>query len=74
MKGKIPTLQEFELMRTRYYDLDHSYSDIMKDFDIHFESDFYDWWNNYHGGDEIEAFLKRYSKLGKLLAGVDDEV
>jgi hypothetical protein len=44
----------------------------MKDYGIHFESDFYDWWNNYHGEDEIRAFLERYSKLGRLLAGVDD--
>jgi hypothetical protein len=44
----------------------------MDDFDIHFEDDFYDWWNSYHGEDEVEAFLKRYSKLAKLLAGVDD--
>ena len=72
MKGKVPTLREFERMRIRYYDLDHSYSSIMEDYEIETDDDFYDWWNNYHGEDEIEAFLKRYSKLGKLLAGVDD--
>lgn len=74
MKGKIPTFAEFQEMRRSYQNDDVLFGDIMGEFGVREGDDFYDWWNNYSGDewDEVEDFLKRYSKLGKLLAGVDD--
>jgi uncharacterized protein (DUF927 family) len=72
MKGRIPSLEEFREMRNRYGNGRELFGDIMDDYDLRERDDFYDWWNNYHGEDEERDFLKRYTKLGKLLAGVDD--
>lgn len=72
MKGKIPTFAEFlELIRL-YQSNVGRFDTFMSEFGHYERDDFYDWWNNYHGDDEIRDFQERYSKLGKMLAGVDD--
>lgn len=74
MKKQVPTLEEFHEMRELYYGKSGMYFvDIVGKF-VDTSGDFYEWWNDCPEGKdgEVEAFLKRYSKLGKLLAGVDD--
>lgn len=74
MKGKIPTFAEFQEMRRSYQNDDVLFGDIMGEFGVGEGDDFYDWWNYAPADTEVEEFLKRYSKLGKLLAGVESEV
>jgi hypothetical protein len=69
--GKVPTLEEFRDM-CELYNAGKSFCGIIKSFDIKRDSDFYNWWNNYNGEDEEGDFILRYTKLGKLLRGVDD--
>lgn len=71
MKGKIPTLEEFNRLRELLLG-GWRFTRVMRENGYARGEDFYDWWNYQTEEGEVEAFLKRYSKLGKLLAGVDD--
>lgn len=76
MKKQVPTLEEFHEMRRIYYkESTMLFFDIMDEFNIDESGDFCVWWNNSSDGEdgEVEAFLKRYSKLGKLLSDIDTE-
>lgn len=63
----VPSLEVFKEMVDEWKNGSISYRQLLKKYNIEEYTDFDLWWNNYYGENDVDDFMLRYSKLGKLL-------